>query len=161
MSGSVRTPINKAAASLPGNTMDIFQIGDDRDFVIGRYRLSKHLGLDMAGNPAFGDDPHGQMSVLDDMVPQKRRRQYARELSLLETNLFASGRVALFICFCGDLDCGALTVDISGTSDTVRWSAFGSESTWEDGLYQSDHMKRTGPFTFERNAYLNALSTYR
>lgn len=141
--------------------MDIFQIGDDRDFVIGRYRLSKHLGVDIASDSALGGEHHGQMSVLNDVVAPKQRRHYARELSLLETNLFPSGRVPLFICFCGDLDCGALTVDISSTSDTVRWSTFGSESTWEEGLYQSDHMKRTGPFTFDRNAYLNALSTYR
>ncbi len=141
--------------------MDIFQIGDDRDFVLGRYRLSKHLDIDVATNPAFGGAPHGQMSVLDDMVETKQRRSYARMLSLLETSPFPSGRVPLFICFCGDLDCGALTVDISSTADTVRWSDFGSGSTWEEGLYQSDHMKRTGPFTFERSAYLDALSTYR
>lgn len=141
--------------------MDIFQIGDDRDFVLGRYRLSKHLSLDIATKPEFGGEPRGEMSVLDDMVEKKQRRSYARILSLLETSSFPSGRVPLFICFCGDLDCGALTVDISSTADTVRWSAFGSESTWEEGFYQSDHMKRTGPFTFERTAYLNALSTYR
>lgn len=101
------------------------------------------------------------MSVLSDMVPKRQRRIYARELSLIETASLPSGRVPLFICFCGDLACGALTVAISGTGDQVHWTDFGSESDWEKGFSQSEEQKRTGPFTFDRTAYLKAISGYR
>lgn len=145
----------------PENMMDVLQIGDDRDFVIGRHRISKHLRLDMAIRPEFGGVPQGVMSVLDDMVPHKQRRRYARELCLLETSSFPSGRVALFICFCGDPDCGALTVAITRNADTVHWSEFGSGSNDAEGSHHSDYMNRMGPFTFEHSAYLKTLSAFR
>ncbi len=141
--------------------MDVLRIEGDGEFVVGRYRLSKHLGLDLATGPEFGGEPHGEMSVLSDMVPPKQRRVYARELSLREAVSFSSGRVPLFVCFCGDLGCGALTVSVSASGDLVHWSDFGTESDWESGFHQSDHMKRTGPFTFDRSGYLGVLSGYR
>lgn len=141
--------------------MDALQIVDDGDFVIGRYRLSKHLGLELADRPEFGGEAHGDLSVLSAMVPKRQRQVYARELSLVEAVSLPSGRVPLYICFCGDLACGALSVSISRSGDHIHWTDFGSESNWEKGFSQTDHMKRTGPFTFDRSAYLNAISSYR
>ena len=141
--------------------MDVLSVIDNGDFLIGSYRLSKHFDLRLAIRPELGGEPHGNTSVLSDMVPPKKRRAYARALSLIESSEFQSGRVALFTCYCGDLGCGAVTVSISESGDKVHWSEFGMESNWEGGFSQSDYMKGTGPFVFERSAYLLALSGYR
>ncbi len=141
--------------------MDVLRIGEDGDFLVGKYRLSKHLDFDLAVRPDLGGEPHGQISVLGDMVPLRQRRSYARELSLMETSSFKSGRVPLFICYCGDLGCGALTVAVSASGEQIHWNDLGTESNWEKGFHQSDYMKRTGPFSFLRSDYLRALASYR
>ena len=141
--------------------MDVLSVIEDGDFRVGSIQLSKHFDLDSAVRPELGGEPHGHTSVLSDMVPATKRRSFAKALSLLESSEFESGRVALFTCCCGDLGCGAVTVSITKSGDRVHWSDFGMESNWEKGLFQSDYMQRTGPFTFEYSAYLLELSGYR
>ena len=141
--------------------MDVLSIIDDGEFLVGSYRLARHFDLPLAKPPALGGEPHGFVSVLSDGVPPRRRKTFARALSLLEPSEFESGRVPLYTCYCGDLGCGAVTVAVSESGDRVHWSDFGMESNWEAGFSPSDYMKRTGPFEFDRSDYLLALASYR
>lgn len=117
------------------------RIVEGPDFAIGRIVLGKHLGL-------------------KDMVCAiGKSRAYARQLRLDETSEFPSGRVPLFICPCGDLECGALTVALTATERHVTWSDFGREAPGTT-INQDEILKRLGPFTFDRDAYRYALSAY-
>lgn len=68
--------------------------------------------------------------------------------------------MVLYECPCGDLDCGALTVELEFTPATVTWNSFG----WQVG-YQVEDEDMVTPldpplhFTFERAAYVELLES--
>ncbi|MCT1459619.1 hypothetical protein M3G03_08720 [Aestuariimicrobium sp. p3-SID1156] len=72
----------------------------------------------------------------------------------LQTGLPA-GRAELYVCReCGDLGCGALTVNIERGGQLVHWSQFG----WEDDLSESyASVESPMEFTFEASAYDETL----
>lgn len=44
---------------------------------------------------------------------------------------FDDASIALFVCpVCSDLGCGALTIELRATTDTISWVRFG----WQDGI---------------------------
>jgi len=52
---------------------------------------------------------------------------------------FPDGRAAVLVCQeCGDLECGALSVDVSRDATTVRWSHFGWQVPRELGFHPLD-----------------------
>ena len=52
---------------------------------------------------------------------------------------FPDGRAAVFVCpECGDLECGALSVDVTRESSTVRWADFGWQVPRENGFQPLD-----------------------
>lgn len=117
------------------------------EFKIDRLVLRKHWGLD-----------EGTVSALT-------RPEVGKQLCLRAATEFPTGRVPLFVCVCGDLQCGAVTVRITQDGDRIRWAEFGREAplAWEGepaGLHQSDYMARTGPFEFELESYLYAFSPF-
>ncbi len=86
---------------------------------------------------------------------------YAKQLLLKVPSELKSGRVPLYVCSCcADLGCGATTVLVEDLGDQIKWSQFGRESNWEDDLFQSEYMKRTGPFYFDKTEYESAISPY-
>ncbi|MFC7164448.1 hypothetical protein ACFQL5_19350, partial [Aquipuribacter hungaricus] len=73
-----------------------------------------------------------------------------------------TGRVPVFVCsVCGDLDCGATTVAVERTADTVAWRNFGWETTFtledDDGEYVPI---AGGPFVFARDQYERELRRF-
>lgn len=113
------------------------------DFQIDKYVLSRHFAV---------RNYVGALAV---------NACFARQLMLREKSEFASGRVPIFVCKqCGDIGCGAITVEIEETEQGIIWREFGVESPTEEGLIQSDYMKRTGPFLFDKVEYLSVLSAY-
>ncbi|GAB1266719.1 hypothetical protein [Aurantivibrio infirmus] len=113
------------------------------DFKIGKIELAKHLGIE------------NQVGSLD------ADPSYARQLLLLEPSTLGKGRAPLFVCsYCGDLGCGATTVLVSDLGNTIQWSDFGYENNWEEGISQTDYMKRTGPFVFNKIDYVSTIKPY-
>jgi len=76
-----------------------------------------------------------------------------------EINKTPERRVMLFVCpVCGDLGCGAITVEIVRDGDLVVWSRFGHQyMSWQitDGAWcdDFDSYKSIGPFRFAWDAY--------
>lgn len=122
--------------------MNELRIVDQRHFVVGRHQLHKHFGLD-----------EWSVSVLS-------QPHYVRQLCLKCPSDFASGRIPLYLCRCGDLECGALTVSVSEDDGRIRWADFGHEGPSAQTMSQSDYMSTTGPFTFDKDAYLYMLSPF-
>ena len=113
------------------------------DFKIGNIMLASHLG------------------VSDEISSLDVNPSYAKQLLLKERSDLKSGRVPLYVCkCCADLGCGATSVLVEDLGDKIRWSEFGRESNWEEGLFQNDYMKRTGPFYFDKTEYLSAINPY-
>jgi len=114
----------------------------DHHFVVGRHELRKRFGLD-----------EWSVSVLTKPL-------YARQLCLKCPSDFVSGRVPLYVCRCGDLECGALTVSVTEQDGTVEWAEFGQEGPSAHTVSQSEYMSRAGPFSFEKAAYIYTLSPF-
>lgn len=73
---------------------------------------------------------------------------------------FADGRVALFVCpICSDLACGALTVELRATADTVSWLHLG----WQDGITEEPQpwLLPEQSLSFERVTYETELLALR
>lgn len=59
------------------------------------------------------------------------------------------GRVAVFVCAeCGDLGCGALTVEVRRSGDTVQWLSWGYENGY-DGTVHPAEIDGRGEMTFD------------
>jgi len=125
--------------------MDELRIVDQHHFAVGRRQLHKHFALD-----------EWNVSVLT-----RPRSPYVRQLCLKCLSDFASGRVPLYLCRCGDLECGALTASVTEADGTITWSDFGWEGpSAGEAISQNQYMSRTGPFVFEKQAYLYTLSSF-
>ena len=77
-------------------------------------------------------------------------------LSLGLQDSLPAGRVELYVCReCGDLGCGALTVNIERSGSVVRWSEFG----WDDSLSDEPYDAIGDPleFTFQAASYDETL----
>ena len=72
------------------------------------------------------------------------------ELLLEKTGYLSSGRVALYICKCGDCECGVISAMIMREGDHIIWSDFGYENESDGELLLFD---RIGPFRFEEKQY--------
>lgn len=60
------------------------------------------------------------------------------------------GHRCLFGCTCGDVGCWPLTAKLAVTGNRVRWSTFRTG-------HRQWHLRRLGPFTFDRARYEAAL----
>jgi hypothetical protein len=76
-----------------------------------------------------------------------------KRLLKLEPADFPSDRVAIYVCpECGDLGCGAISVEIIFSKDYVTWKSFGYQNNYEDAI-ETDCYSSVGPFVFDRICY--------
>jgi hypothetical protein len=83
----------------------------------------------------------------------------AIEQLLLQTpSPISDGRHMLFVCpECGDLGCGALTVQIAATSDGIIWRDFAHENNYDPDMTERERFRPVGPFIFAAEQYAEAL----
>ncbi|HEY8669627.1 MAG TPA: hypothetical protein VIL63_02205 [Terriglobales bacterium] len=82
----------------------------------------------------------------------------AERLMLIKPADFPNDRRSLFICpECGDLGCGAVSVVVEMTDESIVWREFGYENNWENKVLSSS-FKELGPFTFRPTEYLEMLN---
>ncbi len=71
------------------------------------------------------------------------------------------GRVGVYVCSeCGDLGCGAVTVNLSSSSDVVTWSAWGYQNNYSDDVDAVDeaHDGAWDSVSFDRADYEAVLA---
>lgn len=66
---------------------------------------------------------------------------------------FEDGRVVLLVCWCGDLDCGAISTQVVLHDETVEWRDIGWQVTYEP--FAPEIPARST--LFERTAYLQVI----
>jgi hypothetical protein len=69
-----------------------------------------------------------------------------------------NGRVMLYVCpECGDIGCGAITVNISKSDEGYAWAEFGYENNYDPQMKDLDSYRAIGPFQFEADEYWEAI----
>jgi hypothetical protein len=67
---------------------------------------------------------------------------------------------SIFICAeCGDIGCGALTVQIEKTEDGFVWKNFGYQNNYDESMSDFESYETIGPFHFKSPQYLEALKS--
>lgn len=121
-----------------------------QEFLIDGQILSDVFDLDQAMPPAEG-------TALRTDNPDHALAQVQRLLGLAEPD-FSGGRVALLVCpGCLEAGCGALSVEVRRSENTVIWA----EAGWQDDTGDADDVKPVrGPrtITFARSQYESVLA---
>lgn len=80
-----------------------------------------------------------------------------RRLLLDQPADLPGNRRSIYVCGeCGDVGCGAVTVEILDTDNGIVWRNFGYENNWENKINFSG-LEQIGPFTFQKNQYRETL----
>ncbi|WP_130864895.1 hypothetical protein [Acidipropionibacterium timonense] len=125
--------------------------GQYLDLVVGGASLRSSIGEDLL---VWASTPLQSGWDLESGLTWLTSLSRGRQVSL------PAGRVALYVCReCGDLGCGALSVNIERCGSVVRWTQFG----WEDDLDDKPWSAIEFPleFTFQASAYDQTLRAAR
>jgi hypothetical protein len=77
----------------------------------------------------------------------------------IEQLLSGSGRVPLYVCAeCGDLGCGAVTVQVERTPEGFVWRDFALENNYDDTMKDAAPYRTVGPFLFNKTEYWQLLN---
>ena len=122
--------------------------GNWLDFIVDNYSLHELI---------YGPDGlnEGAISCLTLLYDEKGFQKALDSLLLRRTSDFPNNRRALYVCpICGDLDCGAVTVVIEESENTIIWRDFGWENTCEDNV---ERYEPAETFVFDKVQYINTL----
>ena len=138
----------------------------ERDVRDGEGRKTPRRFLDFEVNavplgPAVREAGYDLISCLwvDNATAAAESAKAARRLlGQLEADA-PGGRVVVYGCAeCGHLGCGAVTVDVTISKDTVRWSEWGYQTDYEDEVQDVDDINGLRDFEFARPDHERALS---
>jgi len=102
---------------------------------------------------------HDLVSFLVAGFAESETARGVRRLLLQEPADLPNNRRSLYVCpECGDLGCGAVTVEVIDAGDSFRWQRFGYENTYEDKVDFSS-FEDVGPFAFEKSSCELELNT--
>jgi hypothetical protein len=128
--------------------------------VEGTYKSERHF-LDFVVNSqslweALGKS-QDMVSILCTEFAADETKRAVNRLLLREKADLPNERRSLFTCAeCGDLGCGAITLEVHNENGKISWSTFGSENKWESRV-QFDEYTEIGPFTFDSTEYERTL----
>jgi hypothetical protein len=133
----------RSSTKLPAGTSQ-----DERnylDFVIDGQSLAERTRYDL-------------VSILcKEWVPDEREKS-VRRLLREEAADFPDDRRSLLVCpKCGDIGCGAVSIIIEVSENSVRWRDFGYQNNYEPEIH-GVHLKNLGPFEFDLSDYKSKLS---
>ena len=96
---------------------------------------------------------HDIVSVVCAEFSVEETAKAVNRLLLADAADLPKDRRSLFICpECGDLGCGALTLEVDKENGQIAWKNFGYENNWEDKVELSAYAE-IGPFTFDAEKY--------
>ena len=69
-----------------------------------------------------------------------------------------NGRIMLYVCpECGDIGCGAITMNLTKSEDRYTWREFGYENGYDPEMMNLDRYRAVGPFRFRVDEYREAI----
>ena len=79
-------------------------------------------------------------------------------LRLEKPSSLETGRAMIYVCpECGDIGCGAITVQIEETEHHFVWHRFGYENDYDPSTSELVEYAAFGPFVFDKADYRRAL----
>jgi hypothetical protein len=114
------------------------------DFVIDGRSLAEQTRYDL-------------VSVLCREWASEEREKSVRRLLGEESADFPANRRSLLVCGeCGDIGCGAVSINLHLSEKTVLWKDFGYQNNYEPEIH-GQHLKELGPFEFDLGNYKSKL----
>lgn len=112
------------------------------------FRTENLLRLDGADVPLPTFEPQFRRSRIDRLLGRRGAPVACHE------SAFGDGRICLYYCRCGDIDCGVLSTRLEVGETTVTWHDVG----WQVGYEPFDEEKDAlATFVFDRSAYEQLL----
>ncbi len=97
------------------------------------------------------------VSVLCKEWVSQEREKSVRRLLGEEPADFPDNRRSLLVCpLCGDIGCGAVSIILHLSDQTVVWQDFGYQNNYEPEIH-GEHLKDRGPFEFDLSDYKSKL----
>jgi hypothetical protein len=93
-------------------------------------------------------------------LPINEERAAIGRLLLVEPADLPNNRRSLYVChICGDLGCGAVSVNVEQSASSINWSSFGFENSLSDdlGCLDLDSLAFVGPFAFDSSHYEDVM----
>ena len=88
-------------------------------------------------------------------LSSQAEEQLIRQLMLRQPSQLENQSYELYICpECGDLECGAITVQIEKTANNFIWKDF----QYYNGYNDPDFLQDIGPFQFNKTEYWQMLN---
>ena len=112
-----------------------------------------------------GQSIHDQL-MTDDHIGCLGWQSEEKEIVILEQlttkrlSVLGNNRYAIYVCAeCGDIGCGAITVQIEKTKDGFVWKNFGYENNYDETMRDVKNYKTIGEFHFRETEYQTALTS--
>jgi hypothetical protein len=93
-------------------------------------------------------------------LPQDIEQVVFEQLTTGRLSDLGNDRYAIYVCAeCGDIGCGAITVQIEKTKDGFVWKNFGYENDYDESMQDLENYKKIGEFHFKEAEYQHALTS--
>jgi hypothetical protein len=119
------------------------------DFLIdgeSLYDMCQMKEMDRIGPLGWDVNPECEKSLVKQFLGNEKNEE------------LESGRVMVFVCAeCGDIGCGATTIDIREMGNEIIWSDFGDENNYESEVNFFNYTN-LGPFKFEKTEYIRTFN---
>jgi hypothetical protein len=91
-------------------------------------------------------------------LPQDSEQVILQQLMAERLSVLENDRYPIYVCAeCGDIGCGAVTVQIEKAQNGFVWKNFGYENDYDKSMRDLETYKNIGPFHFKQEDYVDAL----
>ena len=91
-------------------------------------------------------------------LPRDDEQVILQQLMSERFSVLENDRYPIYVCAeCGDIGCGAITVQIEKTQDGFIWKSFGYENDYDESMRDLESYEMIGPFHFKQEDYVEAL----
>jgi len=91
-------------------------------------------------------------------LPPKAEQIIVEQLTTELLSELGNHRYSIYICpECGDIGCGAITVQIEKTEDGFVWKNLGYENDYDESISDFKRYEKIGPFHFRKSEYVNTI----
>jgi hypothetical protein len=81
-------------------------------------------------------------------------------LLLKQPSEIGGNRYLIYVCpECGDIGCGAITVQIQKSRQGVVWSSFIFQNNFTEAMSVNESYSHVGPYVFDKHQYWSVIST--
>ena len=93
-------------------------------------------------------------------LPSNVEQNILEQLTTKRLSDLGNDRYPIYICAeCGDIGCGAITVQIEKTEHGYIWKNFGYENNYDESMSDFESYQNIGALHFKETEYLEALQS--